>query len=204
MKNKIIPYFPAILIIFHIIGVLLFVKSNTASDLTWVNLSLCATLVFLTEKWNLNTIITFLIIVVGGFLIELVGTKTGWLFGSYEYGAVLGWKLFGVSLVIGINWYAVVLASSNIARLFKTSYLIQAIISGALCVGIDFLIEPVAIKFGFWSWEGNEIPLFNYITWFVFAVLFSYTYLKQSKIVNKTAQWLFFIWITFFIILAII
>jgi putative membrane protein len=204
MKNKIVPYFPAVLVLFHIIGIFLFTQSNTASNLTWVNLTLCAALVLITEKFNAKTLLTFFIITIGGFVIELIGTKTGLLFGNYAYGEVLGWKLFGVSVVIGINWYAIVLASSNIARLFKLNLFLQALIGGALCVGVDFLIEPVAVKFGFWSWEGNIIPVFNYITWFVFAVFFSYLYLKWSHKLNKTAIWLFFVWIAFFLILSFI
>ena len=37
--------------------------------------------------------------------VELVGTKTGMLFGDYSYGKVLGPALQGVPLIIGINWF---------------------------------------------------------------------------------------------------
>ncbi len=204
MNTKITRYFPAALVIFHVIGFVLFTQSDSASDLTWLNLMLCGTLVFLAESNLKKAALVFSIIAVGGFLIELIGTKTGFLFGEYAYGEVLGWKLFGVSLIIGVNWFAIVLAASNVARLVKAPIVIQALLAGLFCVVLDFAIEPVAIKYGFWKWLGGEIPIFNYITWFGFAVLFAYIYVKNSRVVNKTAIWLFGIWLLFFIALNFI
>lgn len=203
MMSRIHPFFPAVLVLFHIIGLVLFLRSDSASDLTWLNLLLCGTLVFLTEPMRLKTGLLAAVIILGGFLIELIGTKTGYLFGDYAYGESLGWRLFGVSVIIGVNWYAIVLASANIARYFKVNVFLQAIIAGLLCVGLDVVIEPVAIKYGFWTWENGDIPLFNYVTWFFFSVLFSLLYLKSSPLKNKTAIWLYGIWLLFFGILIL-
>lgn len=204
MSAKINQYFPLVLVIFHVVGYVLFTQSDSASDLTWFNLLLCAALVFLAEVNLKQAVIVFAFIGIGGFLIELIGIKTGFLFGAYAYGEVLGWKLFDVSLIIGVNWFAIVVAASNVARLFKLPKLVQATLGGLLCVVLDFVIEPVAIKFGFWTWAGGEIPFFNYVTWFVFAVGFSFFYLKNSGKLNKTAVWLFGVWLVFFMALNFI
>lgn len=204
MTKQFERFFPLILIIFHIIGLGLFIESDSASSLTWMNLTLCGLLVFLSESKLKSALLVFAIIFTGGFLIELIGTKTGVLFGDYSYGSVLGWRLAGVSLIIGVNWYAIVLAATNVVRGFKLGNALTAIIAGVLCVALDFVIEPVAVKYGFWTWHGGEIPLFNYITWFVFAVLFSFIYLKNSSKRNKTAAWLFFVWLGFFLVLNFI
>ena len=203
MISCIQPFFPAILVLFHSIGLVLFLQSDSASDLTWMNLMLCGTLVFLAEPLRIKSALIAFIIILGGFLIELIGTKTGYLFGDYAYGASLGWRLFGVSVIIGVNWYAIVLASSNIARFLKVNVFLQAVVAGTLCVGLDVVIEPVAIKYGFWTWANGEIPLFNYITWFFFSVFFSLLYLKSSPLINKTAAWLYAIWLLFFGILIL-
>jgi putative membrane protein len=197
-------YFPLVLLIFHIIGFVLFTQSDSASDLTWLNLMLCGTLVFLAESNLKRTGLVFAIIFLGGYFIELIGTKTGILFGEYAYGDVLGWKFFGVSLIIGVNWFAIVLAASNLARLVKVPVIIQALLAALLCVVLDFAIEPVAIKYGFWTWFGGEIPMFNYITWFGFAAIFAYIYLKNSSVINRTAIWLFGVWLLFFMALNFI
>lgn len=198
------PYFPYILLLFHVIGLVLFIRSESASDLTWMNLTLCGLLVFLAEEnWKKN-VLTFLIIFSGGFLIELIGTKTGYLFGNYQYGDVLGLKLFDVSVIIGVNWFAIVLASSNLVRKVNVPIIFKALLAAFLAVVLDFVIEPIAVKYGFWTWKNDIIPPYNYLTWFVFAFIFSWIYLKNSIAVNKTAVWLYFIWLAFFIILSFV
>ncbi len=201
MSPNITRYFPVVLVIFHIIGLVLFTQFERASDSTWFNLALCGTLVLLTEEKLKTAILIFLLIFTGGFVIELIGTKTGYLFGNYEYGPGLGWRLFGVSIMIGVNWYAIVVAASSVAKLVTNNRIVQIAIGALLCVGIDFVIEPVAIKFQFWSWDDGEIPIYNYITWFIFAALFCAVYLRTTTRLNKTAAWLFFIWLSFFLIL---
>jgi putative membrane protein len=182
------PYFPYILLLFHVIGLVLFIRSESASDLTWMNLTLCGLLVFLAEEnWKKN-----------------IGTKTGYLFGNYQYGNVLGFKLFDVSLIIGVNWFAIVLASSNLVRKVNVPLIFQAFLAAFLAVVLDFVIEPIAVKYAFWTWKNDIIPPYNYVTWFVFAFIFSWIYLKNSIAVNKTAVWLYFIWLTFFIILSFV
>lgn len=198
------PYFPYILLLFHVIGLVLFIRSESASDLTWMNLTLCGLLVFLAEENCKKNVLTFLIIFSGGFLIELIGTKTGYLFGNYQYGDVLGLKLFDVSVIIGVNWFAIVLASSNLVRKVNVPLIFQAFLAALLAVLLDFVIEPIAVKYGFWTWKNDIIPLYNYVTWFVFAFIFSWIYLKNSIAVNKTAVWLYFIWLAFFIILSFV
>jgi putative membrane protein len=204
MPNKIITYFPIILLIFHVIGLFIFIQAPSAANLTWFNLTLCGVLVFLNEKGGWSKIITLSVIFIGGFLIELIGTKTGWLFGEYNYGTVLGFRIAGVSLIIGVNWYAIVVAASNVVRRLSLPFLVQALLVGVLCVLMDVIIEPVAIKYDFWTWVGDEIPMYNYVTWYVFSVIFAYIYLKLSAAYNATAKWLYFIWLGFFLILSLV
>lgn len=200
---------PLILVIFHIIGLILFLRSNEASDLTWVNLTLCGLLVFIAELGEHGQGIRkvmgiFLLIFWGGFFIEYIGTATGYLFGDYSYGEALGFKWLGVSLIIGVNWYAIVLASVNFARLFIKNKWIQAIAGAALCVLMDFIIEPVAVKFEFWTWHAGDIPVFNYLTWFIFALVFSLVYVLTTKRLNTSAATLYVVWALFFAVLLFV
>ena len=32
---------------------------------------------------------------------------------------------------------------------------------------LDFLIEPIAVKFDFWYWQEGFVPMQNYIAWFI-------------------------------------
>ncbi|HLO82824.1 MAG TPA: carotenoid biosynthesis protein, partial [Chitinophagaceae bacterium] len=50
-----------------------------------------------------------------GLASEMIGVKTGALFGNYVYSDILGWKINGVPVLIGINWFIVVYASGMLA-----------------------------------------------------------------------------------------
>ncbi len=195
--------------IFHFIGIILFAAPQTfglnkGTDLTWMNLTLCGLLVFFSED-NLKKALFYLLVIGGGgFLIEWIGTATGLLFGNYSYGGTLGFKLLDVPLLIGVNWFVIVLASANIVRDLKGGIIGKAILTAILCTIMDFVMEPVAIKFDFWSWGGEAIPFSNYLTWFIFSGIFGYIYLKNSRLKNRTASWLFLIWFVFFAVLNMI
>ncbi|MBK7882949.1 MAG: carotenoid biosynthesis protein [Chitinophagaceae bacterium] len=49
-----------------------------------------------------------LICVCIGIAVEIIGVKTGFLFGNYSYGIVLGPKIQSVPILIGINWFIII------------------------------------------------------------------------------------------------
>lgn len=78
------------------------------------------------------------------------------------------------------------------------------IIDGAtLAVMFDWLMEPVAVKLGYWQWLGNgEIPFYNYICWFVISVLLLIVFqFSQFPKQNKFAVNLLLIQAMFFLLL---
>ena len=190
-----------ILALFHAIGVGIMIFYPEGAKLSYMNLILAGFLLFLSEKNYLKTTAIFFIILIGGFAIEYIGVHTGLLFGNYEYGANLGPKIGEIPLVIGVNWFCIVLASCALLFPLKINLILKAILAGVLCTFMDFLIEPVAMKLDFWDWENGVIPVWNYICWFGFASFFSLVYFKLGKSRNKPAQSLYFIWILFFSIL---
>ncbi len=78
------------------------------------------------------------------------------------------------------------------------------IVDGAsLAVLFDWLMEPVAVKLGFWTWHGDgTIPLYNYICWFIISILLLtiFHFSKFDK-KNKFAINLLLIQSLFFLIL---
>ncbi|WP_373521246.1 carotenoid biosynthesis protein [Aquiflexum sp.] len=104
-----------------------------------------------------------------GFGSEVLGVHTGFPFGNYEYGSVLGIKLLDVPLMIGVNWLLLVYLTGNLFEKRVDNDFLAAALGAGLMVIIDFIIEPVAIGLEFWSWEGEIIPLSNYMGWFVVA-----------------------------------
>lgn len=140
-----------------------------------------------------------------GFLIELVGTQTGLVFGSYAYGKTLGYKIFDTPLMIGLNWILVIYSVGTALSLLKVRNVYAFLIAGAASVTLlDFLIEPVAMKYDYWDWQGGIIPLQNYVVWFFFSALLLWGFYKAKfPKNNKSAAILFVVQFLFFLVLYI-
>jgi putative membrane protein len=108
---------------------------------------------------------------VATFGLEVLGVATGQVFGAYQYSDVLGSKLGGVPPVIGANWVLVVWGvSTGVRRLLPGVPEAVKVAAAALgCVAFDYLLEPVAIGLGYWTWDGGAVPLRNYAAWGLIA-----------------------------------
>jgi putative membrane protein len=213
----------AIAILFHMVGLvgMLFFKSDLIIASTPIHLLLMAALIFYTHPTpNGNILFFFLVCITGGYLVEYIGIHTSILFGNYKYGDVLGPKLAEVPLIIGINWFIIMYmcgicmsmmlqslrkkAGEQVANPSRFLKLISLVVDGAtLAVFMDWLIEPAAIKLGYWYWLGNgDIPVLNYISWFVVSLLFLLVFhLLPFKKHNKFAVNLLLIQAMFFLLL---
>lgn len=142
-----------------------------------------------------------LLMYLAGFGIEYFGVHTGLIFGSYQYGSTLGFKLAEIPLLIGLNWVLLIYsAGTTVNYLLVSNRLIKSAIGASVLMLLDMLIEPVAIRFDYWSWANQEIPVKNYISWWLFSFagcwFFNQMIAKRSNIVGPIlllAQLLFFI-----------
>jgi putative membrane protein len=110
--------------------------------------------------------------------LEYLGVISGRIFGSYSYGPILQPQLLGVPLAIGFAWLAMVLSSAGIADLLTARAgggppWVRIPFIALLMVLFDWIMEPAAIKLGYWSWQNGEIPWQNYLAWFLFAMLYA-------------------------------
>lgn len=216
--NKYNPLYLALL--FHITGVLgilftpfkeLFIYSTPLVLLTMFIL-LVNTQIKITKNHILFFLITFLI----GMTTEIIGVNTGLLFGDYQYGQVLGPKIYGVPFIIGLNWFVIVFCSGALCaegiellqkklniNVTNVATSIFVIIGGAaIATSFDFILEPVAVKIQFWSWENGQIPLLNYICWFsISAILLGIKMFFKAIKFNTFATSLLIIQALFFLML---
>ena len=115
---------------------------------------------------------------------------------------VLGFRLDGIPLIIGLNWVLLTFTSTAIVNKWQIPTLLKALIAGALMTILDWIIEPVAIRSGFWSWQDGIIPLYNYICWMIFSSVFCYWVLSRKSVeTNKVSVGLYLILVLFFAIL---
>jgi len=177
-------------LLFHVVGFIgiVFVDRDLFVPLTPLNLLLSAGLLIWTqEQKNKWFYLFFLVAFATGMLTEYLGVNYQLLFGHYQYGTALGSKVGGVPLMIGVNWFVIVLCSGvavqtllnliwnklrekDLAPRNNVGFW-SFIIDGALTATFfDWLMEPVAIELRFWQWLGDgNIPMFNYVCWFLIS-----------------------------------
>lgn len=201
-------YSLSILVLMHVVGIvgLLSPYQEIFRLLTPVNLMVSALLLSLNHSdrstrfvWASALIFSF------GFMVELVGVHTGIIFGEYRYGATLGPKLMGVPVIIGLNWLLIVYCIASLMEAIKIPTWLKVVSGSVLAVLIDMLIEPVAMKYDFWTWSKYTVPLQNYIGWFITSmIMFSILYLFKVKTENRIALGYYFIQLFFFLILFLL
>ena len=216
--KKYSPIYLALL--FHVSGVLgilftpykdWFVYSTPIVLLTMF-LLLSYTQIKLSKEYFVFFIIAFVI----GMGTEIIGVNTGLLFGDYQYGQVLGPKIYGVPLLIGLNWFIIVFCSGSLltqcfdilrrklnANIPTWTFSMVVVLGGAaIATCFDIILEPVAVKLNFWSWENGHIPLLNYICWFIISAVLLGVKMRLKIIrVNTFATSLLIIQALFFLML---
>ena len=145
---------------------------------------------------GINLLLSFLIVIVFdaalnsaflgfcifGFVLgmgaEIMGVNTGFPFGIYYYTQVFGWHLFGVPVIIGVNWVLL----SYITGIWANSYIQgewqKILAASALMVVIDLFLEGFAIRHNLWVWQNIVPPVRNYVSWFIVSVLIQFVFRK--------------------------
>lgn len=195
-----------ILIVIYLVGL---IGLNTSfrvlvASLTPYTLVLSAVIVLINNRdWNRYFAIFIVITWITGYLVELAGIETGLIFGNYTYGEALGYKLYKVPVIIGLNWFLLVYSCGMVSNLLRWGVIMKSMVSAFLMVVIDMSLEPVAVALDFWSWQGGDVPVQNYIGWFVVAFLLSLYFQSIGlKVINRMAIALFIIQYIFFFILS--
>jgi putative membrane protein len=183
---------------FHISGLIAIgiFQSALFIRLTPLNLLVSAALVFYTQAWPMRNFMVFAALAfLLGFASEYIGVNTGYLFGNYSYGEILGPQWKGVPLIIGLQWLVTMycigvsmhLLHERLKRNAGQSYqrfpgwlmAFSLVSDGAvLAVVFDWVLEPVAVRLGYWQWAGGEIPLLNYLSWYGVSVIILFIFHK--------------------------
>ncbi len=220
----------AIAFIFHLsgaIGILFTPYKDWFIANTWLNLLLMFGLILFTHNdgnenkfSNIKNLLLFAAIAyIIGFGAELLGVNKGILFGNYSYGNTMGAKYENVPLIIGLQWFVTVYCCGVIMSFMgkwatrklkelgeedkttKRGHNISLLIDASLLATFfDYIMEPAAQKLGYWQWENNKVPFYNYTCWFFVSalLLFVFTKLQFNKL-NRFAIHLFIIQLLFFI-----
>ena len=207
LKEKSVIILLALIFSVGVIGHTISYTREIMLILTPFTLVLTSTTVFLSffNRVNKNFYYWFSLTFLVTFLLEAIGVKTGLIFGNYSYGNVLGPKLLSVPLLIGVNWALIILGATIIAASITKNKIILPSLAGFLAVTFDFVLEPVALGLNYWSWEGGNIPIQNYLAWFVIGTLSAILFLLMKvKINDDVPKYYFLLQFLFFIALYLI
>lgn len=195
------------IIVFHIVGLLGFIfpqyQDFFLSFVPFHLLLMAAILVANQKEFNRAFFLGMLTVMIGGFMVEVVGVATGSIFGNYTYGQTLGFKLAEVPLIIGVNWFVLVFSiGAVLKKYFKHQRNLKSLLGAFILVLIDVLIEPVAVKYDYWSWVDSFVPLQNYVAWYIVSFILMRIYFElEFRKTNKVAATLLICQIVFFVAL---
>jgi putative membrane protein len=193
-----------VVLILHIVG-FFGLQSTQVSQfeaLTPLNLLIAFILMIpFSQSGKMKLVSFFLFSFTIGMLIEIIGVQTGSPFGTYSYTNIMSIAVFGVPILIGINWFMLAFGIISLMNLIYSqgSYLLKVGLSALIMMGMDVLIEPFAIKHNLWVWASDIVPLQNYLSWFVISFgifLIGYKLLAKEK--NKVAAFTILVFAIFF------
>jgi uncharacterized membrane protein len=115
----------------------------------------------------------------GGLAVEAVGVATGFPFGDYEYGALLGPTVLGVPFIIPLAWtwmaWPAWIAAGHIVRAPSA----RIGLAGVGLAAWDLFLDPQMVAESHWRWSPplvalpgvDTVPVGNYAGWLGVALL---------------------------------
>ncbi len=113
------------------------------------------------------------VVVVAAWLVEYIGSHTGFPFGAYHYTSALQPQLGGVPILIPLAWLMMLPVSWGISSVLvgNRGKLIFLIVNALIFTAWDLFLDPQMVGWGFWVWHDPPafnyfgIPLTNYLGW---------------------------------------
>ena len=192
--------------LFHLCGILgiLYGDSQWFVGATPLNLSLCFVLLMLSSRHAPKVYLVALIAFIVGMVEEGLGVNYGLIFGHYQYGEALGWKIVGVPFLIGVNWAILVICCGAIAEDLAGNFFTKVLLGVGLMLLLDFVIEPIAPILDFWEFTEGVAPAQNYIGWFAVALPLHFLYQSlKIELKGNFTHHLFLLQVVFFTILLL-
>jgi len=200
----------AVVILFHFVGLIGLYSSFSHTLflelIPWHLLLMLAVVGGSHRPADLKFLSFVLLIYCLGMYVECTSVNYYFLFGDYTYGDIMGSKIDGVPLCIGINWFLLTYSAGIIMKKSRVRSMVIRVICGALIlVALDYLIEPVAMQSHYWYWKNGTVPFENYASWFLvsavmLAIFELFKFKKQGPVapVFLLTQFVFFAVLHFF------
>lgn len=109
------------------------------------------------------------------YLIESIGTHTGFPYGQFEYLSGTGPLLFGVPVWLPLAWVPLLLGAWQVSLRITASKAGRIFLSASLLVLLDLVLDPGAVALGVWRYDATQsgansqyffVPWSNFAGWF--------------------------------------
>lgn len=112
------------------------------------------------------------------FLVEFLGSRTGFPFGPYSYTDLLQPQLGHVPLLIPLAWFMMLPAAWATVYHYRGHRLRFILLSAVALTAWDLLLDPQMVAWGLWVWDNPSgffgIPWSNYAGWLLTAALLTW------------------------------
>ena len=110
------------------------------------------------------------------YAIESTGIITGFPYGAFHYGSMMGTKLFGiVPIILPFAYVPLVLGAYYVAQKLTGNRGMIITITAMILVAFDLVLDPGAAALEYWVWENPGlyygIPLTNYLGWVLSSIV---------------------------------
>jgi len=207
-KNAAMPWIRILVAVWYLVGVIGFCIDPLKpyfKSLSPVGMFVAAALLlYFHEPRNLKSYLILAGIAGFGFVIEVIGVNTQLIFGHYIYGKSLGPTFFNTPLAIGFNWLILIYGIAALAKPIRNTWYFP-LAGASVMAAFDWIMEPVAIANNMWTWAFVNVPIKNYIDWFLISgFIFLMIRILKLEINNPIAGFLFIMQVAFFALLNVL
>lgn len=145
------------------------------------------------------------LILVLSWAVEMIGSRTGNLFGTYSYTDALQPQILNVPLQVPLGWLMMLPPSWGVAQAIsdrinlRWKFPVFVGLSALAMTAWDLFLDPMMVTWGMWIWDNPGsyfgIPWANYIGWLLVSALIT-TLIRPDKLpiapllIIYTAIWL--------------
>jgi putative membrane protein len=151
------------------------------------------------------------LILPAAWLVEYVGSTTGFPFGAYHYSDRLQPQIGGVPAIVPLAWLMMLPPAWSVAYRItggrgKTAFVV---LSALAFTAWDLFLDPQMVGWGLWGWESPDavhyfgIPLANFAGWLLASALITALALPVLRRVRLLLQPLFVIYAITWVLEAI-
>ena len=142
------------------------------------------------ESGIFKGLIIYTTIALVAIIVENLAIITGFPYGHFSYGNMLGWKILHVPATLILTFPPLVIGSGYIANKISERYGIyrkfhKIMIATFVLVALDLVLDPGATLLGFWTWNNPGIyygvPFINFGGWILTGIITTSIFILGSK-----------------------